>query len=35
MPAYCIKWTEKRAKTSGKMPETIKTMPRKQVDKKA
>ena len=27
--------TEKRAKTSGKMPETVKTMPRKQVDKKA
>jgi len=35
MPAYCIKWTEKRAKTSGKMPETVKAMPRKLVDKKA
>ena len=35
MPAYCIKRTEKRAESSGKLPETVKTMPRKLVDKKA
>jgi hypothetical protein len=35
MSAYCIKRTEKRAESSGKLPETVKAMPRKLVDKKA